>query len=237
MDDEVYSQLKNNIKINGLTDPILYIKIDGGKKLVIEGHTRLRACIESKTKGIPKKEILEKFKNLDDVKLWITEHQNQRRNLSDLQRIKLAIQNKPHLEKMAKDNLSKAGKGKDVTVARDTNQELATIAGVGRSTITRYLSVQKNTTKSVLQELESGKISINKAYSLTSKRKKKNPAISKSLNKEIKLKTYESIDEATASLKTNTIEGIIIISSKDQIEKLTSYQKKKYGILYIKKDA
>ena len=237
MDKEIYRQLKKDIKKNGLTDPILYIKTDSGKKLVIEGHTRLRACIKSKKKNIPTKEIKDKFKNIDEIKLWMVKHQNQRRNLSTLEKIKLAILSKPTLEKLAEENLSKAGKGKEIDSTVDTNDEIAKLAGVGRTTITRYLSVQENANKSVLKELESEKISINKAYNLTeSKRKKGKPAKIKPIKKEIKLKIYGSIDEATASLKSNTVEGIIIINSEEQIEKLTSYQKNKYGIVYIKNE-
>jgi len=133
-------------------------------------------------------------------------------------------------------NLSNAGKGKDVTQARDTNQELAILAGVSRTTITRYLSVLKNSSKTVLKDLKKGKISINRAYTLTNKGKKKKLTKIEPLKKEIELKTFDSIDDATAGLKSDNIEGIIFIRSEDQIEKLTNYQKKKFGIVYLKEE-
>ena len=68
------------------------------------------------------------------------------------------------------------------------------------------------------------------------KNKKRNPVKSEVVKKEIKLKIYASISDATERLKSNDIEGIIIIDNEDQLEKLTSYQKKNYGILIIKKD-
>lgn len=235
MDYEIYDQLKKDIRKNGLTDPILYTVTKGGKKLVIEGHTRLRACIETRKKGLPTKEVKDKFENIDEIKMWMVKHQIQRRNLSDVQRIELAIKNKPQLDKLAKENLSKAGKGKDVTEVRDTNQELAKLAGVSRTTITRYLSVLKNSSKTLLKDLHKENITISRAYALTEKGKKKKPTKIEPSKKDVELKTYDSIKDATAGLKSNHIDGIIIISSKEQIEKLTSYQKKKYGILYFDK--
>ena len=234
MDKEIYKQLKKDIKKNGLTDPILYTVTESGKKLVIEGHTRLRACIESKKKSIPTKEIKDEFKSIDEIKFWMVKHQNQRRNLSKLEKIKLALLSKPTIEKIAEENLAKAGKGEEITSTVDTNDEIAKIAGVGRSTITRYLSVKENASKTVLKDLDKGKISISRAYALTNKGEKKKPTKTEALKKEIVLKTFDSIDEATESLKSDIVEGIIIISSEDQIEKLTSYQKRKFGIVYLK---
>lgn len=70
MESGIFEQLKGDIKKNGLNDPILYTVTPDGKKLVIEGHARLRACIKLKLKNIPTKEIVERFQSIEDIKLW-----------------------------------------------------------------------------------------------------------------------------------------------------------------------
>ncbi|WP_317193334.1 ParB/RepB/Spo0J family partition protein [Polaribacter sp. BAL334] len=110
MDKELYTQLKQDIRKNGLNDPILYFTTPNGDKLVIEGHTRLKACIKLNKKKIPTKEVKEEFQSLDDIKLWMVKHQFQRRNLSQIEKIKLAYLSKETIEKTAIANLSKGGK-------------------------------------------------------------------------------------------------------------------------------
>lgn len=127
-----YKALKKDIQKNGVIDPILYFKTDNGDNLVIEGHTRLRAAIETKKKQIPCKKVNEKFKNIDEIKLWMVKHQLQRRNLSNTEKVKLAYNSRNTIEKLAKANLSKAGKSKKVNNPIDTYDEIAKIAGVGK---------------------------------------------------------------------------------------------------------
>jgi len=172
-DEAVYKKLKKDIRKNGLNDPILVINVEDGKSLVIEGHTRLRAMIELKKDYFPMKVIDEDFKSLEDVKLWMVKHQLQRRNLSNVEKIKLAYQSKPTIEKMAKENLSKVGKGNTKTDGKkeavdidaiDTHQEIANIAGVGRTSVVRYSQILTHASQAVLKRLDKGDISIGSAH-------------------------------------------------------------------------
>ena len=232
MNKELYSQLKDNIKKNGLNDPILYMTTSEGKKLVIEGHTRLKAYIELNKKNIPVKEIKEDFKNFDDIKLWMVKHQFQRRNLSSIEKIQLAFLSKEAIEKMAKNNLSKAGKGLDVINAVDTNVEIAKIAGVGRTTVIRYSSVLDKGSKAIIDKLNKGKISISSAYDSTK------GLISKK-DKEVKIKkTVEcnfinSIEEGNEKMLAGIIDGYIVINDVSKINLLTDSLKKKIGVIII----
>lgn len=232
MNKKLYSQLKDNIKKNGLNDPILYMTTSEGKKLVIEGHTRLKACIELNKKNIPVKEIKEDFKNFDDIKLWMVKHQFQRRNLSSIEKIQLAFLSKEAIEKMAKNNLSKAGKGLDVINAVDTNVEIAKIAGVGRTTVIRYSSVLDKGSKAIIDKLNKGKISISSAYDSTK------GLISKK-DKEVKIKkTVEcnfinSIEEGNEKMLAGIIDGYIVINDVSKINLLTDSLKKKIGVIII----
>lgn len=232
MNKELYSQLKDNIKKNGLNDPILYIKTQEGKKLVIEGHTRLQACIELSKKNIPVKEIREDFKNLDDIKLWMVKHQFQRRNLSSIEKIQLAFLSKEAIEKMAKNNLSKAGKRLSIVDAVDTNAEIAKIAGVSRTTVGRFNSVLNKASKSVIGKLKNGEISISTAYD-TVKNTPERIIQPKVKSKTIEIKYYNSIKDATEHLNSGLIEGIVILKNKEQINLMNNVQKAKFGFIIV----
>lgn len=235
MDEEIYKQLKQDISKNGLNDPILYFTTSNGDKLVVEGHTRLKACIKLSKKKIPTKEVKEEFQSLDDIKLWMVKHQFQRRNLSQIEKIKLAYLSKDTIEKIAIENLSKGGKKTGIGIAVDTTQELAKIAGVGRTTITRYNTVLERGTKDIIQKMENGNVSISSAYSLTKKKSevKANPKLKTTPKTANIVKTYETIEEAKVDLKSNKIDGILILKEVGQIDACTSRQKQKFGFYVV----
>lgn len=180
MEPELFNELKTNIRNNGLHDPILYITTQDNKKLVIEGHTRLKACIELGVylPKVPTKEIKEVFSSLEEIQLWMVKHQNQRRNLSTLDKIKLAYLSKPIIEKVARENQSKAGKLKsnmgeiDEEMQKvDTNLEIAKVAGVGKSTAMMYSQLMDHAPKNLMASLDKGEISIKSAYNTVKDKK------------------------------------------------------------------
>ena len=234
MDNDLYSQLKENIRLNGLNDPILYCTTPEGKKLVVEGHTRLKACVQLKNVNIPTKEIKEDFQSLDDIKLWIVKHQFQRRNLSSVEKIQLAFLSKDTIEKMAKENLSKGGKHGKIEMPIDTNSEIARIAGVGRSSVVRYTSVINKASKSIVEKLNKGEISISTAHNSVINTPKK--ALQQKIKVETKpvdIKFYKSIEDATEHLNTGLIEGIVILKNKEQINLMSKLQKTKFGVILL----
>ena len=234
MDKELYDQLKENIRKNNLNDPILYITTEDNKKLVIEGYTRLKACIELKKKDIPTKEVKDHFESLDDVKLWMVKHQFQRRNLSNVEKIQLAYLSKASIEKQAKDNLSKAGKKTGITTAIDTNAEIAKIAGVGRTTVVRYNSVLDKGSKVIIQKLKNGEIGIASAHNEIKNKLENSKAIkSKPVKNEIQITIIQSIEEGIKQIQDGIIEGIILLKDKTQTEKLSNNQKRKFGIFFV----
>lgn len=231
MDKQLYSQLKEDIRQNGLNDPILYYTTKQGQKLVIEGHTRLKACIELTKKKIPTKEIKENFSNLDEIKLWMLKHQFQRRNLSNVERIQLAYISKETIVRMAKANLAKGGKNIKIDAAVDTNTEIAKIAGVGRSSVVRYTNVINKASKSVIEKLQKGEISITAANSLVKNisENKKTPK-EKRNNEEVKIILVSSIEKGMQQIESGTIEGLLIVSNEKQIQNLNNTQKAKFGV-------
>ena len=234
MDSELYSQLEDNIRKNGLNDPILYFITPEGTKLVIEGHTRLKACIKLKKKNIPTKEIKENFKNLDDIKFWMIKHQFQRRNLTSVEKIQLAYCSKEAIEKMAKDNLSKGGKNTQIDAPIDTNAEIAKLAGVGRASVVRYNSVLNNASKSIIKKLRRGEITISSAHNSVKNLPENHKPKVKIDKKVIQPNILLSIEEGTKQLEDGAIEGLLIIKNESQIDCLNNNQKTKYGIYLLK---
>jgi len=211
MEKELFEELKKDIIKNNLIDPILYILDDEGKKIIIEGHTRYRACIETNSLIIASRPINEEFNTIDEVYLWMVKHQNQRRNLSTLEKIKLAYLSKSTIEKLAKENQSKAGKLKsklgetDAEIQKvDTNLEIAKIAGVGKSTAMMYSQLIDHASKNLLESLDKGEVSIKSAYNT--------------------IKDKNSTDIKKPKIKPITIENVVIEleSYEDGINKLES---------------
>ena len=236
MEDELFKQLKEDIKRNGMNDPVLYYVTPDGIKLIIEGHTRLSAAISNKLKEIPMKEVKEPFNSLDEIKLWMIRHQFQRRNMSSFERVQLAYLSKDAIESAAKENLSKAGKKINVEESIDTNAEIARIANVGRTTVVRYASVQANASKTVLDKLSRGELSISAAHN-TLKDSPDQPIkkeITKAKKKEPDLRMVSSIERGTKLLRSGDIEALVIVKDKNQLEMLSQKQKGKAGVYLLK---
>lgn len=227
MKSDLFEQLKEDINKNGLNDPILYYATQDNEKLVIEGHTRLKACIELDIKDYPMKEVKEDFDNLEDIQLWILKHQFQRRNLSSVERLELAYQSKDIIEKRAKANLSKAGKGDSITETIDTNLEIAQLAGVGKTTVVNYGNVIAKASPNLIEQMRKGKLSISGAYN-----KIKDKSIKpEKLNPEIIY--LQNFEEGKKLMDKKIIEGIVVLSDEGKVSTLSAIQKSKYGILIL----
>lgn len=245
-DKKLYKKLKDDIRKNGVNDPILYIIISEDELLVLEGHTRLRAAIDLNIKYIPSKEIKDDFKSLDEIKLWMVKHQLQRRNLSTIEKVNLAFHSKPTIEKLAKENLSKGGKsnfkngeiGKSIEIQKiDTYQEIANIAGVGRTTVFRYSQILDNASPTTLGKLNKGEISIGSAYTSIKNKVgktveiKKKPLQSK-VNNITEILNYEDCEKAMLS---NEIDAVIMVKSDGDLKSLKFNTKLKIGVYNWKK--
>lgn len=225
MDDEIYLKLKENIKLNGLDNQILYFENKQKKRIVIDGHSRLRACIEIGLTDIPSRKVVEKFENLDAIKLWMVKNQCERRNLSKIEMIQLAYLSKPTIEKLAKENLSKAGKAnskKNIESANteeikkiDTYFEIAKIAHVGRTTVFRYSLILNSAPQTIIDSLHKGDISIGSAYA--SLKNKIEPVIENTDKKYISILPLRNNSQ---SVVTNLKNKTIPIESADTSQKI-----------------
>lgn len=223
-EENLFENLKQDIKKNGQNDPIIYITVANGQKVVVEGHTRLAALIALKTKQILTKELKETLNSFDEIKLWMIKNQFNRRNLSKVEKIRLAYLSKPTIEKLAKENLSRAGKAnskKNTESANieeikkiDTYFEIAKIAHVGRTTVYRYSLILNSAPQTVIDSVNKGDISIGSAFAAI--KNKIEPVIDKSDKKFISiLPSRNNRQSEINSLKNETIS----IESADSSQK------------------
>lgn len=230
MEPELFDQLKSDIEVNGIHDPLLYFELKDGQKLIIEGHTRLKVAKELGLTGksLPKEKIKETFKSLNDIKLWMLMHQFQRRNLSAPQKLRLAMAHKDTIEAKAKENLSKAGKKIRVNQKFDTAQEIANMAGISRETAKRYMRVYEKGDNELLDELDSGKVSIfNASYRVKSGRREQTNRPSP--------KIVDNYESGIQMLENGEVVAIIVLKNENVISNFLPTLYNKYAF-YIKKD-
>lgn len=243
-----YSQLKADIEKNGINDPILYYTTANGIKLVIDGHVRLKACIDLKISDIPTKEIKVDFETLSDIQFWMVKNQCQRRNLTQIHKIQLACLHEEKIQQAAKDNLVNAGKGNNVEKSIDTLLEIAKIANVGRTTVARYKKVISSGLEDIIQKMITEDLSISSAYMQVQK------AIKSELGKAVRNEIQggstvepEVVEAETQEpkyvldyhagrhlLTTNEVEYFIMAKDETKVKDFVSKQPNvKYAVLII----
>jgi protein gp37 len=219
-----YAELKEDIKNYGIRDAILVWETPEGDQLVVEGHTRVRIQRALGYISIEHKRIYEDFKSIDEIKLWMVRHQLQRRNLSNTERVMYAYLSKDTIQEQAKKNLSKAGKGEGVE-SIDTYEEIAKLAGVGRTTVVRYNDVITKGSKTTIKKLHDGKLSISSAHSKIKTdpdiREKQPPPTSN----EPAILVFDNIQDGIKAFEQGEIEDFLIT----RFDKASQILKKKVG--------
>lgn len=249
-DDELFQNLKEDIKRNGLNDPILYITTPNGQKLVVEGHTRVMALKALNKKNVLTKELKETFNSIGEIKLWMVKHQLGRRNLTIGERVQLAFISKPTIETLAKENLSKGGKAfskkknitDEVEIEKvDTYSEIAKLANVGRTTVVKYSQILSSASDTIIDNVNKGVVSIGSAHaSLKNKTETaKKTEVHKEEPKKIEptqsnnITVLESIEEGKQKISTGDIDVIMIFDKTDKLDILKKNPKTKIGVYYL----
>jgi hypothetical protein len=143
--------------------------------VVIDGHNRYEIC---KRLGIDFSVVEREFKDRNDVKVWMIDNQQGRRNLTDGWRFELIQVKAKLLKAKGKANIS-ANKGGTTTlpkmgkVAHNTQQELATELGWSKGKVSRADVVWKEAAPEVKESVKAGEVSINQAYVEIKKQKQK----------------------------------------------------------------
>ena len=99
LDDETLRALDEEIRRDGFRDPLVYWMHDG-KKILIDGHNRLKIAKMRGVGMLPATEI--EFKDKSEAAEWIVKHQQNRRNMTDGQKYSAGLKLKKIIEEEAK---------------------------------------------------------------------------------------------------------------------------------------
>ena len=189
LSNEEYEQLRENIKNEGVRDPIII-----WNNTIIDGHNRYEIAKEL---NVTFKTVEKNFANSDEAKIWVIKNQLGRRNLIPAQRVKLALVANEILQNKAKErSLANLKQNTDTDNCRypkdedeqkisntykrneerqnTTNYQLGKIAGVSDKTIERYKKIQEY--PEIQEKVDAGEISISRGYNQAKNKATKNEA-------------------------------------------------------------
>ncbi len=166
-----YDNLKKSIQENGLWIPILC----NPEGVILDGHNRYDICQEL---GITTKHAVREFENKLLEKKFVIECNLHRRHLNDFQKSELGIPLQKINEEIAKQN---QGKRTDLTSSSNeekvkpfhAGKETAQDIGVSKSTFERAKVIIQKAPEDLKNDVRSGKIPINKAYTIIIKQEKR----------------------------------------------------------------
>ena len=171
LSDEVFAGLEESIVKDGCLSPLVV-----WNDILIDGHHRYEIC---RRHQIPFSVQTVVFKTLDEAKLWIWKHQENRRNLTDYQRGEIALKLKKSIAAKAKERQRASGgdRGNQYTGGKvavpsmlteppETREEISQIAGLSTGTMTKVEYIAEHADEATKENLRQGKkgTSINKEY-------------------------------------------------------------------------
>jgi uncharacterized small protein (DUF1192 family) len=171
-----FLQLEQNIIADGCREPLLV-----WDDILIDGHNRYDICTKHGIRFDTKDMY---FANHSDAKIWMINNQFGRRNLSDYDRVQLALELESIYREMGKVNMSIGGSNKKEGLTNSSNlppqintrKEIAKIAGVSEDTVGKVKKINEIATPEIKKDLAEGNISINAAHNIiTGKVKKELP--------------------------------------------------------------
>lgn len=161
---EEYSQLEENCVREGIRDALVVWERPDGANVLIDGHNRFQ--ISARHAGLPFEIKKMKFDSREDVMLWIINNQNGRRNINGYNRGVLELKKKEFLSRKGRENKWGGTSVPDDTKV-DALKEMAQSAKIGRNTMAKVQSIEKNAPEEVKEKARSGELSINQAYLMT----------------------------------------------------------------------
>jgi hypothetical protein len=173
--------LKNSINKDGLREPLTVWKLDG-KRILVDGHNRLKIC---RKLGKPYRIREKSFNDEEDVKSWMWENQESRRNMTPYQRIEVVLKFKGVVREQAKkkqgravcENFNKLKVSRAKVEQIRTNEVLGKRAGVSYPQVGKVIKIQEKIaegkiSQEVLDQLRNGDVSIDRIYKEYCKNKK-----------------------------------------------------------------
>lgn len=166
--EEEFNSLAQSVITEGCRDALVV----WGETL-IDGHNRYIIC---KQHGIPYRTVDMEFDSRESALVWMIDNQRGRRNLSKQAWLDLGFKRAELLKPRAEANraefhgnqyTSGQSQESDKVQPVDTLQEAADYAGVSRDTAAKYNAVIREAEDETREAMQSGQISINRAYEET----------------------------------------------------------------------
>lgn len=160
---EEYANLEASILKEGVRDPIIL-----WNETIIDGHNRYQICMDHNITKFPTATM--DFNSKDQVLEWILQNQLGRRNLTDFQRNKIALQYEEVIAKRMKERQIAAGGDKKSASAKNADgqkahsdiskttkrKELAKIAGTSEKSIRNTKTILEKGTPEQIERAEKG---------------------------------------------------------------------------------
>ena len=156
LEKEEIQQLETSIKTEGLRDAIIL-----WNGIIIDGHNRYDIC---KKNNINTKTRNKKFKDRNEVILWMIDTQLGRRNISKYDRVRLSSKKVEILKPQAEANM-KSGKTLVRNQTRVDRIGLSSkISKTSRDTVSKVKYIEEKADEKQKKDLSSQRFSINKIY-------------------------------------------------------------------------
>lgn len=169
--EEERAQLAEDIKVHGCLSPLIVWRNGDGSDYLLDGYHRYEICQENL---IPfKVQRISGITTRSEALGWMLRHQTGRRNLGQVQRLRIASELRETLEKEARERkLSGKTQSNGEDVAEDVeahgrgyvDDRVGALAGVSAEQVRRFRMVEKHATPEELADLEAGKLTINRLY-------------------------------------------------------------------------
>ena len=159
-DDESMDQLVESIRMNGVLNPVIALKIDENHYQLISGHRRKHACV---LLGIDRIPLIGREMTKEEAVIEMVD--------SNLQREHILPSEKARAYKMKMDAMKQQGKRNDLTSSPSgtklrTDEIIAQEAGESRNQIQRYIRLNELTDE-LLEFVDEGKIGMRPAVELS----------------------------------------------------------------------
>ena len=197
--DDERNELEKSILADGCRDALVL-----WGNTIIDGYNRFEICRRNQKSF---KTVRMEFPNRDAAKVWIIRNQLARRNLTDVQRGRMALAWKEIIAAQGKERQKEhggtaPGRVKQETldpildqVNHRTLDSVAEMAGLSHGTIHKIETVDNKAPEPVKQAMEAEVISINKAYEAT-KAAERQPEIKNQLERTMPQNVPEVLAEA-----------------------------------------
>ncbi len=203
LEEEEYKTLKKSIINEGCREPLTL-----WNGIIIDGHNRYKICHNNKIKF---KTINKKFKDENEVILWMIDNQLGRRNINKWNRIILALKKENILKSIAEINLKISTGGKNSSTlpnsakSIDVRDEIAKIAKVGHDTIWKAKYIVKKAPKEMKKKLKKGDETISKAFIILKRAEKENEREKERKKDKKKAENIKSPEELFKEVKFTTV--------------------------------